>query len=236
MKSTTAATRSRLGLFPEWVYDWTDWNTLNTEENCVDPPEHQLFIPCSQPKPSHIQLTSVWVGNFVEQSILLWVRRPITICLSTSTQVNKTSNLISYKFHSSSLSLIRHNYLKTLICHISVIGVVYIVVFSVFSYIYDTCSTNLLFSPRAPARLSICVKHALGGQSYPHRHKIPRLMHAWHYISYTEQSIAWPLCLCSVCTHTQEFVSHWFFAVCCFSIFQKPGGIYAGGQTYALDR
>ena len=31
-------------------------------------------------------------------------------------------------------------------------------------------ATDLLFSPRAPVRLSVCVKHALGGQTYPLDH------------------------------------------------------------------
>ena len=31
-------------------------------------------------------------------------------------------------------------------------------------------TTDLPFSPRAPVRLSVCVKHALGGQTYPLDH------------------------------------------------------------------
>ena len=49
-------------------------------------------------------------------------------------------------------------------------GIMYVVSLGLFP--------DLLFSPRAPVRLGICVKHALGGQSYPHHHKIPQLMHA----------------------------------------------------------
>ena len=37
----------------------------------------------------------------------------------------------------------------------------------VWAYVVMVYATDLLFSPRAPVRLSICVKHAFGGQD-PH--------------------------------------------------------------------
>ena len=43
----------------------------------------------------------------------------------------------------------------------------------------DIYATDLLFSPRAPVRLSVCVKHALGGQTYPH---IAYLCQPWEIV------------------------------------------------------